>query len=256
MATLPRALAARLGESLLLDTSVTGLHHGAANRRPGFEVSVVRGKQHEILAASAVVIATPANIASLLVLGLSDELAPVFSRIEYAPVAVVSACFRREQFARPPDGFGFLVPRSEGLHVLGTVFNYSLFAGRAPEGMVCLTSFAGGATDPKVCEWSDDAISETIASEVARVLGITGRPVATNLQRYARALPQYNLGHTQTIESLKRLATTMPELFLAGNYLSGPSIGACVEQATRTAQEARSYLASIGVAGVGTVAHA
>ncbi|HEX4642501.1 MAG TPA: protoporphyrinogen oxidase [Candidatus Acidoferrales bacterium] len=256
MATLPRALAARLGESLLLDTSVTGLHHGTANGKLGFEVSVVRGKQHEILAASAVVIATPANIASLLVLGLSDELAPVFSRIEYAPVAVVSACFRREQFARPPDGFGFLVPRSEGLHVLGTVFNYSLFAGRAPEGMVCLTSFAGGATDPKFCEWSDDAISETIASEVARVLGITGRPVATNLQRYARALPQYNLGHTQTIESLKRLATTMPELFLAGNYLSGPSIGACVEQATRTAQEARSYLASIGAAGVGTVAHA
>jgi hypothetical protein len=48
----------------------------------------------------------------------------------------------------------------------------------------------------------------------------------------------------------------MPELFFAGNYLSGPSIGACVEQATRTAQEVRIYLASIGIAGVGTVAHA
>jgi protoporphyrinogen/coproporphyrinogen III oxidase len=256
MATLPRALSARLGDSLLLETSVTGLQRGTENGKPGFAVSIVRDKQHETLAASAVVLATPANIASLLVLDLCDELAPVFSRIEYAPVAVVSTCYRREQFPRPPDGFGFLVPRSEGLHVLGTVFNSSLFAGRAPEGIACLTSFAGGATDPKFCELSDEDLSRTVCAEVSRVLGISGEPVVTNLRRYAQALPQYNLGHTQTIESLEKLATTMPELFLAGNYLSGPSIGACVEQATRTAQEVRIYLASIGVAGVGTVAHA
>lgn len=256
MATLPRAISARLGDSLLLETSVTGLRRGTENGKPGVEVSIVRGQQHETLAASAVVIATPAHVASLLVRDSCDELAPLFSRIEYAPVAVVSTCYRREQFARPPDGFGFLVPRSEGLHVLGTVFNSSLFAGRAPEGIVCLTSFAGGATDPKFCERSDEDISRTVCAEVSRVLGISGEPVATNLQRYARALPQYNLGHTQTIQSLEKLVVTMPELFLAGNYLSGPSIGACVEQATRTAQQVRIYLASIGVAGVGTVAHA
>jgi protoporphyrinogen oxidase len=79
--------------------------------------------------------------------------------------------------------------------------------------------------------------------------------VATNLQRYARAIPQYNLGHTQIVKSLEKLANTMPELFLAGNYLSGPSIGACVEQANRTAEAVRVYLASIGVAEVGAVAH-
>jgi oxygen-dependent protoporphyrinogen oxidase len=157
---------------------------------------------------------------------------------------------------RPPDGFGFLVPRSEGLRVLGTVFNSALFSGRAPDGMVCFTSFAGGATDPKFCDLTEEEITETISGEVARVLGITGKPVATNLHRYARALPQYNLGHTQNIKSLEVLTVAMPGLFLAGNYLSGPSIGACVEQADRTAQAVRVYLASIGVTGVGAVAHA
>jgi oxygen-dependent protoporphyrinogen oxidase len=254
METLPRALAARLGDSLLLGTSVTGLERGTTNGKPGFEVNIVRNKEDHMLRANAVVIATPANIASLLVLGLSDELAPLFARIEYAPVAVLSACYRREQLGRPADGFGFLVPRAEGLHVLGTVFNSSLFTGRAPEGMVCLTSFAGGATDAKFAELGDEEIMETICKEVGRVLGITGKPVATNLHRYARAIPQYNLGHGQVVESLERLATAMPELFLAGNYLSGPSIGACVEQATRTAEAVRVYLASIGVAEVGAVA--
>jgi oxygen-dependent protoporphyrinogen oxidase len=76
------------------------------------------------------------------------------------------------------------------------------------------------------------------------------------MHRYARALPQYNLGHSQTVKSLEALTASMPGLFLAGNYLSGPSIGACVEQADRTAEAVRVYLASIGVAGVGAVAHA
>jgi oxygen-dependent protoporphyrinogen oxidase len=256
MHALPRALAARLGHSLLLETGVNGLHHGKANGKPWFEVDITRHNHSETLAASAVVIATPTSIASQILLGLSDKFAPLFSRIEYAPVAVVSACYPREQIQRPPDGFGFLVPRDEGLRVLGTVFNSSLFAGRAPEGMVCITSFAGGATDPKLCELSDEEITETICAEVARVLGITGKPAPTNLHRYACALPQYNLGHTQIVKSLEALAAAMPGLFLTGNYLSGPSIGACVEQADRTAEAVRIYLASIGVAGVGAVAHA
>ena len=256
METLPRAIAARLGDSLLLETHVACLRHGKANGKPWFEVDITRDNRRETLAASAVVIATPADIASQILLGLSNKLAPLFSRIEYAPVAVVSACYRREHIQRTPDGFGFLVPRAEGLHVLGTVFNSALFAGRAPQGMVCFTSFAGGATDPEFCQLSDNEITETICAEVARVLGVTGMPAATSLHKYARALPQYNLGHIDIVNSLETLTAAMPGLFLAGNYLAGPSIGACVERANRTAQAVRVYLASIGVAGVGAVAHA
>jgi oxygen-dependent protoporphyrinogen oxidase len=256
MEALPKAIAARLGDSLLLETSVEVLRHGKANGMPWFEVDIARQNHRETLAATAVVMATPTNIASQILMGLSDKFAPLFSRIEYAPVAVLSACYRREQIQNPPDGFGFLVPRGEGLRVLGTVFNSSLFAGRAPDGMVCFTSFAGGATDPKLCELSDEEITETICGEVARVLGITGNPVATNLHRYAHALPQYNLGHSQIVKSLEAVTAAMPGLFLAGNYLSGPSIGACVEQANQTAEAVRAHLASTGVAGVGAVARA
>jgi oxygen-dependent protoporphyrinogen oxidase len=256
METLPRAIAARLGDSLLLETSAAGLRHGKANGKPWFELEITRRNHRETLAASAVVIATPTYIASQILLSLSDKFAPLFSRIEYAPLAVVSACYRREQIRRPPDGFGFLVPRAEGLRVLGTVFNSALFAGRSPEGMDSFTSFAGGATDPGLCGLSEGEITETICAEVARVLGITGKPVATNMHRYARALPQYNLGHIEIVKSLEALTASVPGLFLAGNYLSGPSIGACVEQADRTAEAVRIYLASIGVAGVGAVAHA
>jgi protoporphyrinogen/coproporphyrinogen III oxidase len=256
METLPRAIANRLGASLHLETSVTAIRRGKANGKPWFEIDIARRDQRETLAASAVILATPTHVTAQILENLSAAFTTLFSRIEYAPVNVLSACYRREQFHSQPDGFGFLVPRNEGLHALGTVFNSSLFAGRAPEGAVALTSFSGGATDPQFCELSDQEITETISSEVARVLGINGNPVATNLQRYARALPQYNLGHIEIIKSLDALTASVPGLFLTGNYLSGPSIGSCVDQAFGTADTARVYLASIGAAGVGALAHA
>ena len=104
------------------------------------------------MTASAVVVATPTQAASQILKGLSDQFPPAFARIEYAPVVVVAAGYRRDQIQQASNGFGFLVPRSEGLRVLGTVWNSSLFPGRAPEGMACFTSFAGGATDPGLCE--------------------------------------------------------------------------------------------------------
>jgi len=256
METLPRALAAQLSDRLLVEASVASLRYGKASGKPWFEIDVVRRDRRETLAASSVVIATPTQAASQILQSVAPEFAPVFARIEYAPLAVVSAGYRREQLEKAVDGFGVLVPRSEGLRVLGTVFSSSLFPGRAPEGMVCFTSFAGGATDPGLCDLSDSEITQIDCGEVGRVLAIKGEPITTNVHRYARALPQYNLGHIEIVKSLETLTAGISGLFLAGNYLSGPSIGSCVEQAYRAADAARAYLTSAGVNGAGIVAHA
>ena len=256
METLPRALAARLGDELVTQTTVVGARHGKANGYSSFEMEVTRNGRRETLLSSALVVAAPVNAASEILNSVSGKFAAPFARITYAPVAVVSAGYRCEQVRQAVNGFGFLVPRSEGLRVLGTVWNSSLFPGCAPPNMACFTSFAGGATDPKLFDKSDDEILDLICGEVGRILGITGPPVASQVRRYARALPQYNLGHTETVSALGAAASSIPGLFLAGNYLSGPSIGSCVEQANQTAEAVRLYLASIGVAGVGATAHA
>jgi len=256
METLPRALAARLGDALLTETSVTAARHGKANGNSSFEVDVTRGSHRETLLASALIMAAPLNAASEILKEVSDKFAAPFARIQYAPIAVVAAAYRRDQMRHPANGFGFLVPRSERRRVLGTVWNSSLFPGRAPEDMTSFTSFAGGATDPELFSKSDDEIAEIICGEVGQILGITGPPVTYLVNRYVRALPQYNLGHTDTVLELSAVASVIPGLFLAGNYLSGPSIGSCVEQANQTAEAVRVYLASIGVAGVGATAHA
>jgi oxygen-dependent protoporphyrinogen oxidase len=73
------------------------------------------------------------------------------------------------------------------------------------------------------------------------VLGIRPAPVAQHVARWDRALPQFNLGHGEIVQTLADLCAATPGLFLAGNYLAGPSIGACVEQANAVAEAVGRY---------------
>ncbi len=244
--TLVRTLGEKLGDAVHRGAGVISVRRGKTNGKSQFELQVTSHGRTELLRASAVVVATATEPAGRLLAGISEQFPMHFAKIEYAPVAVVASGYRREQMQHPAEGFGFLVPRSERLRVLGTVWNSSLFAGRAPAGMVNLTSFAGGATGPDLLHWSDAEVADTVAQEVARVLKITGPPVTSHVQRYARALPQYNLGHGATLAALRELCAGLPGLFLTGNYLEGPSISVCVEQAFRTAQAVQQYLALTG----------
>ena len=90
---------------------------------------------------------------------LSDQFPAIFSRIEYAPVAVVSAGYRREQIQHPANGFGFLVPRAKGCAYLGTVFNSSLFPGRARKAWSASPASRAARPIPDFADLSDDEIT-------------------------------------------------------------------------------------------------
>ncbi len=244
--TLPRAVAENLGTSAWRGAQVQSIRQTQGQTGSGFEIEVAAEGRGELVAARALVVATDTQSAAGLLAGISAGFAPLLSRIEYAPVAVLAAGYRREQVRHRLEGFGFLVPRKEGLRMLGVVWNSSLFPGSAPDGMVAMTVFAGGVTDPEPCQWSEERIAETIHAELSGILGISGPPVTRIVQRYARALPQYNLGHTEIVAGLRQACATTPGIFLAGNYLEGPAIGACVEQASRVAESVAEYLALTG----------
>jgi oxygen-dependent protoporphyrinogen oxidase len=244
-ATLPRAMATKLGEELQYDTRAvsvdfSGQPHFAG--APGSEIRIVRDDREQSVIARAVVIATPAYAAAHLLEAFSPHLAQTLSGIAYAPVAVVAANYYRQQVGDPLEGFGFLVPRGEKARTLGTVWNSSLFAGRAREGSVTITSFIGGATDPNIIHSREEIIAAMVAEENARILGITGPPVEVAVWKYPRALPQYNLGHGHIVRAIREAERASPGLFFAGNYLEGPAVGKCVENGFHTAESVRKYL--------------
>jgi len=75
--------------------------------------------------------------------------------------------------------------------------------------------------------------------EIAPILGIREEPAFTNVTIWPRAIPQYNLGHTARIVAIETTRAKFPGLFIAGNYLTGPAVGVCVERAMNIANEIR-----------------
>jgi protoporphyrinogen/coproporphyrinogen III oxidase len=233
--TLVRALAEKIGSRLRLGTEVLGIGVRREAARVRFEVTSRQAGSEQITVAERLVLATPADVAGVLLRDVNAAFEPVSGGIEYAPVAVVSLGYRREDVGHSLEGFGFLAPRSSGLRVLGSVWNSSLFPERAPAGHVLLTSFVGGATDSVAVDLSHGDLAALVHREVAPVLQIRAAPVFSHVQIYRRALPQYNIGHSERLIALERLRGEVPGLFFVGNYLRGPAIGTCVELGIATA---------------------
>ncbi len=237
--TLIRALQVKLGAAARVGTEVVVLRRDAGAGT--FELMIRGSGQEETLTTDNVILATPTDVAGRLLGETAADFDRLLGAIEYAPVAIVSFGYPKG-FANPLNGFGFLVPRSAGYRVLGTVWNSSLFAGRAPQGHVLLTSFVGGATDPQTVSQPAPEVAKIVLSELAAILAIPHAPAFANVEIYPRALPQYNLGHSERLAAIDKLRQATPGVWLAGNYLRGPAIGACVEQSQAVAEQVRSRL--------------
>jgi oxygen-dependent protoporphyrinogen oxidase len=236
--TLVRALANKLGIAAGTQTSAASIYR---QNDSSFHVSL-EGSGNESVVAKSVILATPTDVTGKLLAQLDSSFEAFLTSVEYAAVAVVSLGYRKNDVGHRLNGFGFLVPRSSGLRVLGTVWNSSLFSGRAPEGHVLLTTFVGGATDPSVATLKSEELSSLVHREIAPLLSIKDSPTFSNVTIWPRALPQYNLGHDERLAAIARNLARFPGLFLTGNYLRGPAIGSCAEQALTVAEEVRMRL--------------
>jgi oxygen-dependent protoporphyrinogen oxidase len=240
--TLVRALSAKVGAALRLCTDVTRVEARREGTAGRFELKIRGPIREENISADYLILATPTDVAGRLLGAVNPALESVLSSIQYAPVAIVSLGYRRSDVGHALEGFGFLVPRSVGLRILGSVWNSSLFPGRAPEGHVLLTSFIGGATDLEAATLSPQDLAALVHRELAPVLSLHQAPMFSNVQIYRRALPQYNLGHSERLAELERLRLDAQNLWFVGNYLRGPSIGVCVEQSLAVAEQVLSRM--------------
>jgi len=196
--------------------------------------------------ASVTVVTAPAYQAASLLDPHNASLARLLRKVEYAPMVIAAVSVPAHSFTRPLAGFGFLVPRNQGLHLLGSLFSSALFPNRAPEGQELLTCFIGGMFEPEAIEWPDERVFETVCAEIKAALHISELPRPVALFRQAHAIPQYSIGHERWVAAVKAELTQMPGLFLAANYLEGVSLPACIDQGDRTARAVAEYLGRKG----------
>jgi oxygen-dependent protoporphyrinogen oxidase len=181
-----------------------------------------------------VVAALPAGSLARLEIGGSFPLKGLDS-IECPPVASVFVGFRRADVSHPLDGFGALVPATEGRFILGAIFSSTLFPGRAPEGHVALTAFVGGALRPENALLAREALIDGVCRDLRELLGARGSPAFARHMLWPKAIPQYNLGYEVHLEALARCESDNPGLFFGGNVRDGISLPDCIKSGTSLA---------------------
>jgi oxygen-dependent protoporphyrinogen oxidase len=175
-----------------------------------------------------VILATEAHQTARIVRYLDPSLALLLEGIPYASSATVTFAYPRAAIRHPLDGFGFVVPHAEGRSIIACSFSSVKYPGRAPEGHVLLRVFVGGALRESILGADDDRLIATAAGELRDLLDIASPPLWSRVARYAKAMPQYHVGHLARVESIELALRRHPGLALAGGAYRGVGIADCV----------------------------
>lgn len=242
------------GMAELVEALETRLRALGADLRTNAGVSLIRAvdggyevvlEDDSALPAAAVVLATPAYVTARLVRPVCPPVATLLEEIEHASTATVSLAYRTDDVGTPPTGYGFVVPRAEGRHLLAGTWGSVKWPGRAPGGQVLVRGYVGGVGRESVLEADDDGLVHLVRAELGALAGIRGTPVHTEVHRYPAGMPQYTVGHQSRIARIRDALAACPGLTVTGAAYNGVGIPDCISDALTTA---RSVLATLGEA--------
>ncbi len=172
----------------------------------------------------AVIVAVHAGDAAQLVRPFDAELAERLASIRYASAATVSLAFRVEDVGHPLDGFGFVVPATSRLSIIGCTFAHRKYPGRAPDGLALMRAFVG---EP-LADLPGEAIAARVLDDLRPLLGLRGGPRLTHVSVWPRSMPHYHVGHLDLVARIERLTAAHPGLALAGNAYRGVGVPDCI----------------------------
>lgn len=180
--------------------------------------------------ADAVILAVPAPRLVRLVDQIAPRTVAAASRIVNASSAVVALAV--PQHTAFPQHSGVLVASGERLHAKAITLSSRKWGVRGDTQLLRL-SF-GRFGEDLAATASDDELLAWAVADLATVFGVTVDPVDVRVRRWIDALPQYGPGHADLVAQLR--AGLPPTLVVAGSYLDGIGVPACIGAAGRAVE--------------------
>nr|CAG4649354.1 EOG090X06SP [Scapholeberis mucronata] len=229
--SLPETLAektASAGAEVFTESPCTGLEF----RQDG---SVVVKCNEEELHSSRVISALPAFKLAELLESSHPQLADMLKTIECVTVGLVNIEWSGQKLNQ--EAFGFLVPSSQKLPILGVVYDTCSF----PQGdKTIVTVMMGGkwfeslfGVDP-----TEQTLLNVALQQIESVLGIKEAPRRSQVHILRKCIPQYIVGHYDVVKNIRRYITENKlALDLTGASFDGVSVNDCVHNAFKAAEE-------------------
>jgi oxygen-dependent protoporphyrinogen oxidase len=163
-------------------------------------------------------------------------LAAELEAIEHGSSATVTLAWRRSDVPHPLDAYGFVVPTIERRPTLASTWMTSKWPGRAPDGIALLRVFLGGAGRADPTGEDDASLALTARAELGDLIGVRVEPLLVRVDRFVRAMPQYEVGHLARVASLDARAAALPAFALAGTAYHGVGIPDAVKSGEAAAE--------------------
>lgn len=190
----------------------------------------------------SVILSSPAWAAGALLKPVDAELGEELSGIPYSSSITINLVYDEDQLGDLPDGFGFLVPATEGRSMLACTFVHRKFLGRTPQGKAVFRAFLGGMKQETLMAETDADLVATVRRELTEILGedvlpSDEKPEHTQVSRWRKAMAQYAVGHQERKERIAERVETLPGLKLAGNAYDGIGIPDCIRLGRQAARD-------------------
>ncbi len=222
------------GLNRLVDRAAKELHTGGAGihlgepatlekRTDGWVVNT--GNSVEV---DQVIVTTPAFAAAPLIAPFAPKAAAVLNEIDYSSVALAVLILPPATIDLDPGVSGVLVPRLCGLHVTAVSFASNKWPALAPDGSQILRVSVGRRTDTRWTKLSNADLLSIIHDDLRVILSCELPKPNGVVTRWERAMPQYDVGHRDTIARLDQSLIDLPFLTLTGAWRNGLGLPACV----------------------------
>lgn len=201
----------------------------------------------EVVTSRVVVLTTPAYVSAKLLQDLLPVASQALKEIFYPTVACVVLAYPKSEFICDMKGFGNLIPRTQGVRTLGTIWSSSLFAGRAPEGWQLLLNFIGGTLDPMLAKLSEAEIIQAVHEDLKKTLlrpETKAEPKAIAVHVWDKAIPQYEIGHLDRLAIIESELQKSQGLYVSANFIGGVSLGDCIKRGIEESHKIAAFLHS------------
>jgi protoporphyrinogen/coproporphyrinogen III oxidase len=188
--------------------------------------------------ADAVILAIPAPRLVRLGDGLAPRTLAAASRISSASSAVVALAVPAD--TPFPQSSGVLVASGEQLRAKAITLSSRKWGARGNTQLLRL-SF-GRLGDDVAVATSDDELLAWALGDLAAAFGVAVDPIDVRVLRWIDAMPQYGPGHADLVAEVR--AGLPPTLAVAGSYLDGIGVPACIAAAGRAVSSAIEALAT------------
>lgn len=181
--------------------------------------------------ADAVVLAVPAPRLPVLLTSLASRSAAAAAQIPVASATVVALALPG---GTPlPEQSGVLVADRGGVHAKAITLSSRKWGRHDSVEMVRLSfgRFGDPAESSAALSVGDEELLNWAREDLDTLFGISAEPVDHRVARWIDAMPQYGPGHAGLVAEIR--AGLPPSLAVAGAYLDGIGVPACVAAATR-----------------------